>query len=113
MDTEDKSSVGVGGGGGGGKRIKLPSSASSQSSSSKTKLPNQLAALIQGEAGLLQEEGFLPGGIAEPSDPDGAANAAHHRQPNINEIVTAAQSRSVKELSSYTRSMCMRLGFDS
>lgn len=64
-----------------------------------TKLPNQLASIIQDEGRNLQAQGLL--------NVPGSATVA-----SANEVVAAAHSRSVKELSSYVRAVCMRLGFN-
>ncbi len=58
-------------------------------------IPIQLANLIRGEAAVpeLAEED-----LHVPVD------------ANLNDIVSACQSKHVKELSSYVRSVCMRMG---
>lgn len=65
---------------------------SSKGASQQIKLPLQLASLIHGDAAGndLEEE-------------DGGKN--------LNTIVAAAQTRHVKELGSYVRAVCMRMGY--
>ena len=78
---------------------------SSAGNKNKTKLPNQLVALIQGEEAVLQEDGFLVDDSESPAAPTGGT------KHTANQIVAAAQGRHLKELSSYVRAICMRLGF--
>lgn len=68
------------------------------SSKGKVKLPLQLVNLIQGQEPGLVDEGYLL-----PQD------VMQHHPPT--QVVMASQNRFVKELSSYTRAISMRLGF--
>lgn len=67
------------------------------------KLPSQLATLIHGEA-------------REEEEDAGRKQARKGRKKNVesnarlNGIVAASQNRHIKELSSYVRAICMRLG---
>jgi hypothetical protein len=67
----------------------------------KVKLPTQLVSLIQGEEKALQADGYLLDSVMD----DGERSA--------NRITLAAQERNVRELSSYVRAVCMRMGFVS
>lgn len=80
----------------------------------KVKLPLQLVSLIHGQEQELVDEGYLLSPDLLPTTVGGGASAAnpprqHHHTPT--HVVMAAQSRFVKELSSYTRAVTMRLGF--
>ena len=103
----------------------------------RIKLPLQLASLIQGEAAnlLLDEEDsaavLAAGGddsiivdaggedavmMLDASSSEAAAavvagTAATKTPKTLNAIVHAAQVRHVKELQSYVRAVCMRMGF--
>lgn len=59
---------------------------------SSSNIPIQLANLIKGEAAAIDEGGAVM------------------EEGSLNEVVSACQSRHVKELSSYIRSVCMRIG---
>ncbi len=100
------------------------------------KLPVQLASLIQGEENDLIEGGFIqhsgesasqlllgvePGTVHQEESAGTAAPAAAAAKPGNdakasrstpNQITAAAQNRCTRELSSYVRVVCMRLGFD-
>ena len=89
----------------------------------KIKLPPQLVSLIQGEERQLEEEGYLSLPLAAAAtttamvandgmggDEAPSTNQARH---STTSIVAAAQNRFTKELCSYTRVVCMRLGYAS
>ncbi len=98
------------------------------------KLPVQLASLIQGEENDLIEGGFIqhsgesaselllgvePGTVHQEESAGIAAstaakpgNDARASRSTPNQITAAAQNRCTRELSSYVRVVCMRLGFD-
>jgi hypothetical protein len=100
------------------------------------KLPVQLASLIQGEENDLIEGGFIqhsgesaselllgvePGTVHQEESAGASASAAAAAKPGNdarasrstpNQITAAAQNRCTRELSSYVRVVCMRLGFD-
>jgi hypothetical protein len=42
---------------------------------------------------------------------EGVSSVSSSAQHSVNELVAASQARFVKELSSYTRAVCMRLGY--
>jgi hypothetical protein len=72
----------------------------------KVKLPAQLVSLIQGEEKVLQDEGLLlPSSILLEGSSLTPASAPANR------VTAAAQERSTRELSSYVRAVCMRMGF--
>lgn len=66
------------------------------------KLPLQLASLIHGEAENVmgEEDACLAGG-----------GGGGEERRNLNAIVAAAHTRHVKELGSYVRAVCMRMGY--
>ncbi len=72
------------------------------------KLPAQLVSLIQGEEKVLQEEGLLLPSSVLLEDPSSLLPAA---SAPANRVTAAAQERSTRELSSYVRAVCMRMGF--
>jgi hypothetical protein len=91
-------------------------------------LPLQLAALIEAEAVLLQNEGHLvqPSSASMDALHVGPAEAAasvgnighacpkgsqSKKRHSLAHIVHASQNRFTRELCSYTRAICMRLGF--
>ena len=89
-------------------------------SKDQIKLPLQLASLIQGEAANLlgavatavPEDDII--GIAMDDGMPAAAAMRPSTTTNkrgLNAIVNAAQTRHVKELGSYVRAVCMRMGF--
>ena len=82
----------------------------SSSSSQHIKLPLQLASLIHGEAGVL-----LPAMATEAAETADAAPAQQQQQqqPSLNMVIAAAQNRHTKELGSYVRTVCMRMGIDN
>lgn len=113
-------------------------SSSGSASKGKIKLPLQLASLIHGEAEKLFVDGdadatmdavddveaaaaaAAEGMMLVDDDPAAAAEAAavveaeekpKQQRRSLNAIVGAAQARHVKELGSYVRAVCMRMGF--
>ena len=95
-------------------------------SKDQIKIPLQLASLIQGEAGNLlgaiatavPEDDVIGIAMDDGSSMPAAAAEATPTRPNaatnkrgLNAIVNAAQTRHVKELGSYIRAVCMRMGF--
>ena len=90
------------------------------------KLPLQLASLIQGEAENLlgevatavPEDDIVGIAMDDMAAEPAAAAALRNNQSSatnskrgLNAIVGAAQTRHVKELGSYVRAVCMRMGF--
>lgn len=87
------------------------------------KLPAQLASLVRGMEQGLVEDGLLENSVASAiyacNEPDESQTSAHLPSDSVRattanttaQIVAACQNRFTKELASYTRATCMRLGY--
>ena len=94
------------------------------SGGNKVKLPMQLVSLIQSQEQGLMDEGYLLS-LASPETTAvceaAATNDDENQHPKVatshqkhhppTKVVMASHSKFLKELQSYTRVVCMRLGF--
>lgn len=95
--------------------------ATRMSADQQIKLPQQLAALIRGEAENLLPLGGSDEAVAAVAEEAAVAvsssvavgGGSSSNSNSLSAIVNAAQTRHIKELGSYVRAVCMRMGVSS
>lgn len=91
-----------------------------ESSATTFRLPLQLGAIVKQEGELMAlDDDAVASAHPDLDILDAASSTANNNASSnssaplaCNQIVAAAQQRNVKELSSYVRVVCMRLGFE-
>lgn len=98
----------------------MSSKRAAESSATAFRLPLQLGAIVKEEGELMALDDDAVAAHPDLDILDAAASSAANNNASsnsgaplaCNQIVAAAQQRNVKELSSYVRVVCMRLGFE-